>query len=133
VQDEYRTRYGGSDRTPLTPGEFEPPHGVFLVVYVGDEPAGCGAIRRHGDDAAEIKRMYVRPAYRGRGLARLLLAELEDASRRAGRRRVVLETGTKQPEAVSLYLSSGYQPIPSFGYYRDSPLNRCLGKDLGPG
>jgi GNAT superfamily N-acetyltransferase len=133
VQDEYVTRYGDADETPMDPGEFEPPEGLFLVAYLQDEPAGCGAIRRHGDDVAEIKRMYVRAVHRGRGLARLLLAELEAAALRAGRRRIVLETGARQPEAIGLYTSAGYRPIPSFGFYRHSPLNRCFGKDLGTG
>lgn len=133
VQQEYVRRYGGPDETPVTRGEFAPPHGAFFVAYDGDEPVGCGGWRRHGADA-EIKRMFVVPAARGRGLARLLLAALEESISAAGIGRVVLESGGKQPEAVGLYLSSGYAPIPGYGYYGCHPSSRSFGKDLaGPG
>jgi ribosomal protein S18 acetylase RimI-like enzyme len=74
--------------------------------------------------------MYVVPEARGRGLARRLLAELEDSARAAGRVRMVLETGTEQPEAIALYLSSGYTPMPGFGVYRDDERSRCFAKRL---
>ncbi|MET3962489.1 ribosomal protein S18 acetylase RimI-like enzyme [Marmoricola sp. OAE513] len=77
-------------------------------------------------DAAEIKRMYVAPAGRGRGLARAMLAHLESTARAAGADLMILETGTEQPEALALYESSGYRSIPGFGYYRSSPKNRCM-------
>ena len=98
----------------------------------GRAGVGCGGWRAHGTDA-EIKRMYVTPAARGRGLARRLLAELERTARAAGHRRVILETGSKQPEAVGLYRSSGYTEIPAYGYYACSPHSMHLGKVLrGP-
>jgi GNAT superfamily N-acetyltransferase len=133
VQGEYIARYGGRDATPVDPGQFAAPLGLFLVAYLAGEPVACVGLRRHGDDAMEIKRMYVRAPHRRRGLGRLLLAVLEDETRRAGRARVVLETGTEQPEALALYASSGYQPIEPFGYHRDSPLNRCFAKVLTRG
>ncbi len=74
--------------------------------------------------------MYVVPAARGRGLSRVLLAELECRALAAGRRRLVLETGIRQPEAIGLYTSSGYTAIPRFGMYRYGPGNRCFGKLL---
>ena len=74
--------------------------------------------------------MYVVPAARGRGLARGLLAALEGSARQAGADVMVLETGTAQPEAIGLYESSGYVPVEGFGYYRDSPFVRYLGKLL---
>lgn len=132
VQDEYVVRYGGRDSSPVDPAQFEPPLGLFLVAYLAGEPVACAALRRHGAEAMEIKRMYVRPAHRRRGLARLLLTALEDATVRAGRQRLVLETGTEQPEALALYASAGYRRIASFGYYRDSPRNRCFAKALRP-
>lgn len=130
VQAEYVVRYGGRDRTPVDPAEFLPPDGVFLVAYVDGEPCGCGGFRNVGGGEGEIKRMYVDPARRGRGIARALLAALEDAARGAGCVTMRLETGAAQPEAIGLYLSSGYTPIPSYGYYRDFPTNRCFGKAL---
>jgi GNAT superfamily N-acetyltransferase len=129
VQAEYVERYGGGDRTPVVVAEFDPPAGVFLVGWVGEEAVVCGGFRAHGADA-EVKRMYVPAGHRGHGYARTVLAELESRARAAGYGRIILETGTAQPEAIALYTSSGYQPIPGFGHYRDSPHNRCFGKDL---
>ena len=136
VQEEYVRRYGGRDESPVDPLMFEPPHGTFLVGYLGDEPVATGAWRRSGIEAfgttetCEIKRMYVVPSARGAGHARRMLAHLEESARAAGARALVLETGLKQPEAITLYESSGYVAVPGFGHYRDSPLSRTLGKRL---
>ena len=137
VQQEYVVRYGGRDDTPLRPTEFDDPDGAFYVGYVDDEPAVSGAWRRRTDvdvlgssSTAEVKRMYVTRAHRGKGLARAMLAHLESTARAAGAEVMVLETGTAQPEAIALYDSSGYTPIPGFGHYRDSPDNRCFARSL---
>ncbi len=141
VQAEYVMRYGGPDRTPLDPLMFAPPLGSFFVGYLSldsDERAvATGAWRVHDDvevfgtrHTAEIKRMYVVPAARAAGLARRILAHLEQTAAAAGAEAMILETGTAQPEAIALYRSSGYTSISSFGYYRDEPLNRCFGKPL---
>lgn len=132
VQAVYRRLYGSEDDSPMSSAEFEPPSGTFLVATEAEgHPIGCVGLRRHEDHVAEIKRMYVRPGVRGVGLARRLLAGLEDSARAAGCRRTVLETGDRQPEAVALYESSGYTPIPGFGVYRCHPSSRCYGKVLG--
>jgi GNAT superfamily N-acetyltransferase len=137
VQGEYVVRYGGRDETPLDPLMFEPPTGSFFVAYVGEEPVASGAWRRRDDvaafgtrNAAEIKRMYVTPHVRGRGYARAVLAHLEQTAREAGALVMILETGTEQPEAIALYLSSGYTRIENFGHYAWSEQNRCYGKAL---
>jgi GNAT superfamily N-acetyltransferase len=137
VQAEYVVRYGGPDESPVDPLMFEPPHGTFLVGYLDGVPVTTGAWRRRTDlDAlgtavvAEIKRMYVVPGARGAGHARSVLAELERTAAEAGIEALVLETGLRQPEAIELYTSAGYTPIPSFGHYRESPLNRCFGRRL---
>jgi GNAT superfamily N-acetyltransferase len=139
VQGEYVLRYGGRDDTPLDPLMFEPPAGSFFVGYLGDEPVVSGAWRRRDDveafgstDAAEIKRMYVVPEVRGAGHARAILAHLEHTAAEAGAEVMILETGDEQPEAISLYESSGYTRIPSFGHYQWSPKNRCFAKPLQP-
>ena len=112
-------RYGGNgDDTPVTLTDFDPPDGRFFVAADGDQLLGCVGWRRHGADA-ELKRMFTVPAARGRGVARLLLAAVEASAREAGLRRVILETGDKQPEAIGLYISAGYERIPDFGYYKD--------------
>jgi len=137
VQQEYVKRYGGTDKTPLDPGQFNPPDGLFVVGYLRAVPVVCGGWRAHDSDNpqfldgdAEIKRMYVAPRARGRGLARALLAELERTAASAGRRRMVLETGRAQPEAIALYLSSGYTDVPKFGVYREEEGSICYGKLL---
>jgi GNAT superfamily N-acetyltransferase len=126
-------RYGGDgDSTPVDPAQFEPPHGGFLVAWLDGRPAGCGGWRTyHGDpDVAEVKRMYTVPEARGRGVALALLRALEEAARQAGRKRIVLETGHRQPEAVALYVKAGYARIPDFGHYKDEPGVRSYGKAL---
>lgn len=136
VQAEYVARYGGPDETPLDPLMFEPPEGSFFVGYVDGEPVVTGAWRRSGvrafgtDRTAEVKRMYVAPAARGRGLARRMLAALEESAAAHGFEALVLETGINQPEAIGLYESSGYVPVPPFGHYRESPLSRCYARRL---
>jgi GNAT superfamily N-acetyltransferase len=126
-------RYGGGgDETPVDPAGFMPPHGTFLVAYLAGAPVGCGGWRsHHGDvDVAELKRMYTALAVRGRGVARKVLAAVEESARAAGRTRMILECGKRQPEAIALYTSGGYEPIPHFGYYRDEPDVVSLGRDL---
>ena len=130
VQEEYVVRYGGRDTTPVDPDEFAPPGGLFLIAYVGDEAVGCVGLRRHDDDVVEMKRLFVRARHRRRGLARGMLTALEDRARSLGYRRLILETGLAQPEAIALYEGAGYERIPGFGHYAWSPDNRCFGKDL---
>lgn len=131
LQDEYVQRYGGPDDTPLAVRDFAAPGGGFVVLWHGAEPVATGGFRRHDRVRAEIKRMFVVAGHRGHGHARVVLAELERRAAAAGYARMVLETGLRQPEALGLYTSSGYLPVPAFGRYRHSPLARHLGKDLG--
>lgn len=136
VQQEYVRRYGGVDITPVDPSEFTAPDGTFLVGYVDDQPVASGGWRRHREGAsavptAEIKRMYVVPAWQRNGFARAMLAELERTAAAAGYRRLVLETGLRQPEAVALYTGCGYIEIDNYGVYRHEPDSRCYGRDLG--
>ena len=110
-------RYPGWDPgqgPSATPDELAPPGGRFLVVYVDGEPAGCGALKRLDAETAEVRRVYVRPAARGRGVSRTLLGALEDAAREAGYRRVRLDTGSKLHEAQALFRSSGYVEIDDY-------------------
>ncbi|MER6996879.1 GNAT family N-acetyltransferase [Streptomyces sp. NPDC000410] len=139
VQLEYAARYGdGGDLTPLDPSMFARPHGLYLLAYDAlDRPVATGGWRTqdendegYADGDAELKRMYVIPEARGLGLARRILAALEEDAREAGRTRMVLETGTMQPEAIGLYTSSGYEPCAKFGYYREYENSRCFAKPL---
>jgi GNAT superfamily N-acetyltransferase len=132
VQQEYVVRYGGPDTAPVDPAEFAPPGGRFLVGYVGTEPVACGGLRRIGADVVEIKRMYVAPAWRGHGIARQILARLEELAASRGAGRVVLETGLQQPEAMRLYETSGYERIEGFGHYKCNENSISYGKRLTP-
>jgi GNAT superfamily N-acetyltransferase len=144
--DDLAIRYDhpGGDDTPVDPAEFVPPAGTFLVAWLDGRPVGCGGWRSlHGGDAvnlagpaqvpahvAEVKRMYVAPEARGRGVAMALLRALEDSARELGRKRIVLETGHKQPEAIALYAKAGYDRIEDFGFYKGSEGVRSFGRDL---
>jgi len=133
VQVEYVERYGGPDVAVMDPAAFAGPDGSFLVALVDGTPVGCIGVRRHDEWSAEVKRMFVRRPFRGRGLARALLAAAEEFAAGAGYRRLVLSTGSRQPEALALYASAGYSPVPAFGDYAAYRGNRSLGKDLDAG
>lgn len=135
IQEEYVRRYGGGDETQLGEDDFHPPNGDFIVAYdETGEPAGCGGWRTHEDDAgvkdAEMKRVYVREHARRQGLARLLVAAVEASAAVAGRKRVILETGPRQPEAVAMYEALGYLPVTPFGHYACTDGSLHLGKEL---
>jgi GNAT superfamily N-acetyltransferase len=108
-------RIDGAGAPRATPEDFAPPRGVFLVGYDDAGRAVCGGgVKRLGDEVGEIKRMFVVPEARGRGVARELLVALEDAARELGYTRVRLDTGPKQPHAEALYRSAGYLDIPDY-------------------
>lgn len=130
LQREYVRRYGSEDETAVDGSQFDPPDGLFLVATIDDVLVAMGGWRRHEDAVVEIKRMYVPERMRRRGLARAMLAELERRAIDAGMRRIVLNTGTEQPEAIALYESCGYLPAPGFGFYEHAPLARFYGKDI---
>jgi GNAT superfamily N-acetyltransferase len=117
-QAELRARYEGGQE-PGTPPSAADVAVVLVARDAGGEAVGCGALRPLGDGVAEIKRMYVVPAARGRGLSKLVLAGLEVAARDRGWTTLRLETGPRQPEAVALYEGAGYRPIAAFGPYAD--------------
>ena len=130
VQEEYVRRYGGRDVAVVEAAEFLPPRGLFLVVEVDGVPAGCGAWRALPSGPAEIKRMYVEPTFRRRGIARLVVAALEESAAAAGHAEVVLNSGREQPEALGLYADLGYRPVPGYGVYACAPGAVFLGKAL---
>ena len=110
--------YGRIDREGMPaagPEQFQPPRGAFIVGFDDDGRPVCGGgLKPLGPDVVELKRMYVAPEARGRGLARELLGALEDAAREFGYARVRLDTGPKQPQAEHLYRSAGYAEIENF-------------------
>jgi GNAT superfamily N-acetyltransferase len=122
-----------ADFVYLPTRDLAPGAGVFLVAWLDGEPVGCGALRRLGDDQGEIKRLYVLPAARRRGVGRALLQALEDQARALGIAALILETGERQPEAMALYRSAGFVERPCWGDYAESPLAVCFAKALVEG
>lgn len=101
-----------------------------VLVRSGNEAVGCGAFKPYDPDAVEIKRMYVPPEHRKKGIGSLVLHELETWASQLGYRRCVLETGEKQPEAIALYQKSGYRVVPNYGPYADVATSLCFEKRL---
>lgn len=132
VQQEYVVRYGGPDATPVEPGEFDPPGGLFLLARDDGTAVACGGWRAHGAGSAEVKRMYVVPEYRRRGVGLLVLAALERTAAEAGYGSLELFTGLAQPEAIAMYVAAGYEPVSGFGPYWDHTSARFYGKRLVP-
>lgn len=136
----------GADGVPgPDPRDRVDPSNVFatLLLRVDGEPAGHAAMRDlsgrddhqgglHPAGTAEVKRVYVAPAFRGRGLSRALMNAAEDTARASGVRHLILESGLMQPESLGLYLRLGYDPVEPFGVFSDDPGSRCFGKRLGP-
>lgn len=131
LREEYVRRYGDHGPLAAHADRFLPPAGAFLVLREAGAAVGCGGFWRYAEGSAEIKRMFVVPAARGRGLSRLLLQELEARAGAAGYRETRLETGTEQPEALALYTAAGYEPMFLYGEFKDDPRSRCFRRLLG--
>ncbi|MCX6275329.1 MAG: GNAT family N-acetyltransferase [Bacteroidetes bacterium] len=99
-----------------------------VVAYFDNLPAGCGAIKQYDDETMEVKRMFVKPEFRGKGVARAVLTELEKWTAELGYSFCILETGKKQPEAISLYKTSGFELIPNYGQYEKVVTSVCMKK-----
>ena len=103
---------------------------AFFVARVDGKPAGCGGVQIFGTDYAELKRMYVRPAFRGRRIGRLMLDRLAARATQDGVRLLRLETGIHQAAAIRLYEAYGFRRRGAFGPYRDDPLSLYYEKAL---
>jgi putative acetyltransferase len=114
----------------LKPSQLAAGLGTFLVARVDGRAVGCGAVRLLDPATVEVKRMYVEPDLRGRGVAKELLTHLEAAGRELGARRSVLETGIYQDEAIGLYRRAGYTEVDCWGEYARSPTSVCFEKSL---
>lgn len=104
--------------------------GTFVVARADGEAVGCGALRRLDDTTGELKRMFVEPELRGRGIAKQVLASLESTARELGISRLMLETGVYQSEAIALYTGAGFSPIPCCGEYAGTRTSVCFEKKL---
>lgn len=136
MYDEEALIYGGTDEGKFSPLDLDQPGALLIVARINNVPVGCGAIRPLvpgvgiGAGVGEIKRMYVEPAWRRQGIARAILAELERHARTFGYQSLYLETGIKQPSAIQLYESAGFQRIAPYGRYVGDPISVCFGKGI---
>lgn len=101
-----------------------------ILIFDNEKPVGCGAIKEFGSDSMEVKRMFVLPVYRNRGLATVVLNELEKWSRDLQCTNCILETGKRQPDAIRLYTKNGYKQIPNYGQYTGVENSVCFEKQL---
>ncbi|NQU87863.1 MAG: GNAT family N-acetyltransferase [Mariniphaga sp.] len=123
------------ERNPVRQGEYEShnlldPETSCVIAFDDKKPIATGAFRILKDDKAEIKRMYVLPEYRGKGISKLVLSELETWAKEQELSTAVLETGLNHPEAISLYQKSGYRKIKNYGPYKILPESICMGTEL---
>ncbi|TYB60622.1 GNAT family N-acetyltransferase [Nonomuraea sp. PA05] len=123
---ELVARYGAEGRSQVKE------EARYLVASVDGRAVGCGAVQPVDDVTGELKRMYVVPEQRGRGIATSLLSALEELARRLGYERLRLATGLRQPEAIALYERCAYTLTEPYGRYVDAPLTRCYAKALTP-
>ena len=128
---EMAGRYGGAP-LPVSIEQFQPPEGSFVVATLDDTAVACGGFRYLRPQVAEIKRLYVDGARRGQGIARRLLAFLEELAAAASYTQTWLETGTEQPEAMALFVSAGYRSMPPYGEFKHDDRCRSYYRPLGP-
>lgn len=101
-----------------------------VIAYENEQAVGCGAIKNFSAEAMEVKRMYTSPTHRGKGIATLVLTELEAWAGELSYKKCILETGKRQHEAVRLYEKNGYQYIPNYGQYADMENSVCFEKNI---
>jgi len=120
--DNQRTVYDKFNRVDLIP--------TVIVAYIDGKPIGCGCFKQFDNNTVEIKRMFIDTAYRGKGISKSILNELEKWAIELGYLKAILETGEKLPEAIGLYQKSGYLRIDNYGQYKDLPTSLCFEKTL---
>jgi len=103
-----------------------------VVLHEDEKPVACGAIKQYAEDTMEVKRMYTLPVCRGKGIATMVLNELEKWAAELGYAKCILETGKRQPEAISLYTKNGYVLIPNYGQYAGVENSVCFEKAICP-
>lgn len=128
--DGYLAETDGEDHSFYD--QFNKVDSIKYVVLAFDQgkAVACGAIKEFDPQSMEVKRMFVHPSFRGQGISKLVLGELERWATQLGFSRCVLETGKRQVEAIGLYLKSGYQVTPNYGQYIDMDNSVCFEKIL---
>lgn len=130
MAEDLAALYGPGAYPPSTEEEWTAPRGCFVLARLDGTPAGCGGWRRFDEETVEIKRVFVVPAARGRGVARALLSHLEADARDQGHCRAVLETGVRQEAALRLYRGLGWSPTACWPPCAGDPSSVCLAKPL---
>lgn len=130
LTSELAERYNEPGGGAFKPEDVTVQRSIFLTIREGDLTIGCGALRPVDEDTCEVKRMYVNPAYRGRGYSKEILSALEAKAKFFNYKTIILETGKRQPEALGLYIRSGYQVIANYGIYKDREMSVCFKKDI---
>jgi GNAT superfamily N-acetyltransferase len=128
--DAYLAGRDGDDHAFYAPFNKIDKIKFVVMAYENEKPLGCGAIKEYGSTTMEIKRMYVIPENRGKGIATKILSELEKWATELSCVKCILETGKRQPEAIRLYKKNGYNVIPNYGPYRNADNSVCFEKDL---
>jgi GNAT superfamily N-acetyltransferase len=134
-RDEVDARYGNDTHEPGTPPSADDITAFFIARDIHGVAMACGGLRNphgstFGSDVMEIKRMYAKPQARGRGASTAILTALRDTARKRGAKRLILETGTSQPDAIRFYEKHGFTRIPLFGEYKESKLSYCYASNL---
>ena len=101
-----------------------------IIAYDGEIPVGCAAFKKYDDECAEVKRVFIKPEYRGKGISRELMKRLENTAKEQGFRCLILESGEPLVAAMSLYRKLGYEVIPNYGQYKDMPDSVCMKKEF---
>lgn len=127
--DRFLAEFNGPDEELYSGFNSAPIFGGVVALWQG-VPAGCGALKVINDELGEVKRMFVKPEYRGKGIARKVLSEIEQWAVELGLKCVQLETGVELPEARGLYERSGYIYIPNYEPYVGLERSICMAKNL---
>jgi putative acetyltransferase len=128
--DKYLSIVNGDADTFYAPNNVLDPLDTAVIAYYNDKPVGCGCFKKFDQQSVEIKRMYVEPELRGRGIASTLLNELEKWAKESGFEYTVLETGLKLDDANALYRKQGYEIIENYGQYAGIKSSVCMKKTL---
>ena len=128
--DKYLSIVNGEQDAFYAPNNVLDPLDTAVIAYYNNKPVGCGCFKRYDEDSVEIKRMYVDPDLRGRGIASTILNELEKWAKENGFKYTVLETGLKLDDANALYRKQGYEVIENYGQYAGITSSVCMKKTL---
>lgn len=134
ILEELARRYPDredNEADSFSPDDVTVPRSAFVIATLDGKPVGCGALRPWDEDTVEIKRMFVEERSRGSGVAAAILRELERLAQEFGYKRMILETGVRQPEAIALYTRHGFIKTEPFGEYVGNALSVCFAKPTG--